>query len=597
MVDEIGPEHVVHVITDNGSNYKKACKGIRETYEHISWTPCLAHTVNLMLKDIGERYEHQDLIDQCKKISTWLHNHGQLNAMMRQAIGGELVKWCATRFGTNYMFLDSMYRKRDRFMQWMASPEFLQSKWANSNMGRFTHTRFSSLQWCEGMKFVIDSVQPIYSLLRFADQDKRPNMCEVCHNVQSVRNEMQSFFGRNVSMYEEYIRIYNARLKDIFYDTYVVPGKTDSADCEQKFILSRSIHLMLIRGTFYFAASVLNPRYAYTFIPSPEMWSTLKDAFQRMTDISSAVQALQEAELFRQRRGDFATQLAQQMVLDPKTTASSWWMVNGNRTPKLQSLALRLVSQCCSSSGCERNWSTFALLHTKVRNRLSHKKLNKLVYVNYNLRLRLADVADPPRDQGDFVEQLAHLSFYDPKNPVREWMEYGRSNKAPVLDEDDDEGDTPLPSNIVADKINPADLRTSTGEDCISDWARRHVGDTHVGKRKYHIAPSKVVPKRQRGQATGKGKQKEIEVLSDEDTDDGEGDKSPEYQESQDSSSGDDGDDSNDGDGSSDGDDSNDGGGSGGGSGGATGGGGGGGVSPSNPPAGLHFTGTKCTYI
>nr|CAB3501569.1 unnamed protein product [Digitaria exilis] len=70
-------------------------------------------------------------------------------------------------------------------------------------------------------------------------------------------------------------------------------------------------------------------------------------------------------------------------------------------------------------------------------------------------------------------------------------------------DEDDDEGDTPLLSNIVADKINPADLR-----------------NTHVGKRKYHIAPSKVNPKRQRGQATGKGKQKEVEVLSDEETDD-----------------------------------------------------------------------------
>nr|CAB3472193.1 unnamed protein product [Digitaria exilis] len=69
--------------------------------------------------------------------------------------------------------------------------------------------------------------------------------------------------------------------------------------------------------------------------------------------------------------------------------------------------------------------------------------------------------------------------------------------------DDDDEGDTPLPSNIVADKINPADLR-----------------NTHVGKRKYHIAPSKVNPKRQRGQATGKGKQKEVEVLSDEKTDD-----------------------------------------------------------------------------
>jgi hypothetical protein len=55
----------------------------------------------------------------------------------------------------------------------------------------------------------------------------------------------------------------------------------------------------------------------------------------------------------------------------------------------LQGCALRIVSQCCSSSGCEKNWSTFALIHTKVRNRLSYKKLYKLVYVNYNLRIRL----------------------------------------------------------------------------------------------------------------------------------------------------------------------------------------------------------------
>jgi hypothetical protein len=41
---------------------------------------------------------------------------------MKAAIGGELVKWNAIRFGTNYMFLDSMYRKREKFIQWMTSP-------------------------------------------------------------------------------------------------------------------------------------------------------------------------------------------------------------------------------------------------------------------------------------------------------------------------------------------------------------------------------------------------------------------------------------------------------------------------------------------
>jgi hypothetical protein len=98
VVKEIGAEHIVHIVTDNGSNYngsnyKKTCKALGREFALITWTPCLAHTVNLMLKDIGERPEHAGVISSCKRISAWLHNHGQLNAMMRKAISGELVKW------------------------------------------------------------------------------------------------------------------------------------------------------------------------------------------------------------------------------------------------------------------------------------------------------------------------------------------------------------------------------------------------------------------------------------------------------------------------------------------------------------------------
>jgi len=146
--------------------------------------------------------------------------------MMRNAIGGELVKWNATRFGTNYMFLESIYRKRDRFMQWMASTEFLQSKWADTEDDRFTHARFSNLEWWDGLKYVIDTVQAIYKFLRFADQDKRPNMCEVVMSYQNTRQELQSFFGNNVSTRDEYLKVMDDRMRDLFIGTYVGPGKT-----------------------------------------------------------------------------------------------------------------------------------------------------------------------------------------------------------------------------------------------------------------------------------------------------------------------------------------------------------------------------------
>jgi len=56
---------------------------------------------------------------------------------------------------------------------------------------------------------------------------------------------------------------------------------------------------MLIWSDLYFAVVVLNPWYAYTMDPTQQMFRGLKDTFQRMTDIQSAVQALQEFDVFR----------------------------------------------------------------------------------------------------------------------------------------------------------------------------------------------------------------------------------------------------------------------------------------------------------
>ena len=37
---------------------------------------------------------------------------------------------------------------------------------------------------------------------------------------------------------------------------------------------------------------------------------------------------------------------------------------------------------------------------------------------------------------------------------------------------------------VPSDQIDPNDLRDATGHDCISDWARGTLGQTHLGKRK-----------------------------------------------------------------------------------------------------------------
>lgn len=65
----------------------------------------------------------------------------------------------------------------------------------------------------------------------------------------------------------------------------------------------------------------------------------------------------------------------------------AWWEMFGNKVPNLQKIVVRILSQPCSASGCERNWSMFEHIHSKKRKRLAVQRLNDLVYVHYNLCL------------------------------------------------------------------------------------------------------------------------------------------------------------------------------------------------------------------
>ena len=72
--------------------------------------------------------------------------------------------------------------------------------------------------------------------------------------------------------------------------------------------------------------------------------------------------------------------------------AVEWWFMYGNHAPTLRNLALKVLSQTASSSACERNWSTFTIIHTKQRNQLAYPRLQQLGFCYYNMKLNIQDM-------------------------------------------------------------------------------------------------------------------------------------------------------------------------------------------------------------
>ncbi|XP_066351128.1 uncharacterized protein [Miscanthus floridulus] len=130
----------------------------------------------------------------------------------------------------------------------------------------------------------------------------------------------------------------------------------------------------------YGAALFLNPGKFYTIQKENDEYvghlrGCFNDVLARMVEDESIRNKIdQQSMLYEDQRGDILKNF-------------DWWRTYGGRSIDLQRFAKRIVSLCASSSGCERNWSTFEFIHTKKRNRLEHKRLNDLVYVSYNRKM------------------------------------------------------------------------------------------------------------------------------------------------------------------------------------------------------------------
>ena len=77
------------------------------------------------------------------------------------------------------------------------------------------------------------------------------------------------------------------------------------------------------------------------------------------------------------------------------------------RPPTLRNLAITVLSQTASSLACERNWSTFALIHTKQRNRFAYPRLQQLVFCYYNMKLKIRDM----QAESDKVAEKNYLIY------------------------------------------------------------------------------------------------------------------------------------------------------------------------------------------
>ncbi|XP_025636361.1 uncharacterized protein [Arachis hypogaea] len=208
-----GPENVVHVVTDNATNYIAAGRLLESEFPRLYWSPCAAHCVNLMFQDIEKLEEVSEIISQASMITKYIYNHCHPLYLMRKFTGGREILYPApTRFATNFIALQSILAQKDALRAMVTSREWTSSAYSKeAKAKKFVNQVLDSNFWNQCTD-IVKLTEPFVRVLRIMDSEDRAAMGFFYQAIYKDRKEMVKRFQKRKRIIDPYLKILDTHL-------------------------------------------------------------------------------------------------------------------------------------------------------------------------------------------------------------------------------------------------------------------------------------------------------------------------------------------------------------------------------------------------
>ncbi|KAL0003982.1 hypothetical protein SO802_011543 [Lithocarpus litseifolius] len=341
IIEEIGSNHVVQFITDNATNFESVGDMLIGKYPHLYKTRCAAHGIQLLLKDIYEEVNR-------------VQKHTIVLSLMRAHTNNKNLKHpCTTRFASNFLMLQSILNVESKLRLLVASSDWRGLDYSKKDIAKeVTNIIQSTKFWSQGHEVLL-VLEPLVRVLRLVNGDGS-TAGYLYEAMERAKEAIQQRCGNNQEKYIWMWELFEGR-------------RTQN--------IIHPIHSV---------AAFLNPAYMYsgTFTENREMKEGTSLILENLVALEEKIEFMGQVQLYRMKLSSLFTKTTMTML---KTCHPRiWWDYCGDSLPVLKKYAIRILSQPCSSSSCERNWSAFEAAQTKKRNRLTPKMLDDFVYVRMN---------------------------------------------------------------------------------------------------------------------------------------------------------------------------------------------------------------------
>ena len=418
-IEELGPQNLCAVTTDNASNMKSSWNEVQDKYPLIDCIGCGAHMTNLLVEDIMEIPAIHEAFNAVKEVNKYWKE--------------STVRWGLLQYTAE------KNEKRTKALQlpgktrWQGKLLTCKSSLDNK---RWMEQAIVNKEACLGHSPTLDQVAK-YDYIR--DLILRSVYWE---KTQELYNILKPFLQVTIALESN-----KAKLSRLFswYSWLLNQSATSKSD-----LLPRQEALQLIANRFHKMYTALW-LIAYLCDPVARMQRPVEIAKWQLdgmekylvqyykvrgeTTDKKASEVYGQLINLKEREGAFAREIAWQSANE--MDAITWWNgLHKEQYPDLTALARHALSVAPTTGAAERNWSAFGFIHCKRRNRLLNDRVEMLVFIYWNLRI-LKAVPDLPssNNSGDEINDSDGDAA---AIEIVEGEEYGEDNEEDLYTVDKD---------------------------------------------------------------------------------------------------------------------------------------------------------------
>ncbi|XP_016195134.1 uncharacterized protein LOC107636114 [Arachis ipaensis] len=205
-------DNIIHVVIDNTADYVAAGRLINQKFKNIHWSPCAAHCLNLILKDISSMPHISNLATCASKITVFVYNHMVFLSWLRQrTTWKQIVRPGATCFATVFITLKSIFERKADLQALVIDTHFTGHKLGRSANGRVVSAIILDNKFWDDCFIVCKLVRLLIKLMRLVDTDDKPSLGYVYEGMLKLKNGIKEMFKHSKTAYQPYTEIINSR--------------------------------------------------------------------------------------------------------------------------------------------------------------------------------------------------------------------------------------------------------------------------------------------------------------------------------------------------------------------------------------------------